>query len=817
MKLTFLSACDGYPLTKTYTREADGTLSSRPYPNTFNFTSHVELVTTIDQFYDHLVAHAKAGHCLLKGHLTKNLICDRRAGLISPEQTSFICLDFDDLDLGAGEQSEVEKLDQLLAQLGVGDVDYILQYSASQGISPGLRAHVFMFLESQQAPEHLKRWLIDLNLRVPALTNQLSLTKTNMDVHWVLDITTCQNDKLLYIAPPRFNNMPDPLGGNRILLQRRKIRAANPVIPTRDVLTPARELRRDLRRAAGFEDKDYVYKVDKETGYEILTNPDQMAITGMRTARGWTYLNINGSTSWGYFHKTDKPEVIGNFRGEPYYFTKDINPEYYREALERAKQAKRDAHTPDAPDEPGTDNRELHWVINDRGDGKYYKVTYNKELGVRLDPAPTVKHMQDFCTLHNVPFPDAIPDWEVKFDPTEMRPFDSEARWINLYTPTDYRRRTMKRYTEQELRELRADENSAKIPEGYYKLIRHVCGDDDTAAYRFINWLAYIWQTGRKAKTAWVFHGNYGTGKGRLLRILSLLFGEHCVITGAEQINEQFSGNLKVAMILWIDEVTTDSWDNNKVTPKLRLWIDGDKVPIRAMRKEWDSASKNFMSIIVSANEHNPVEIRVDDRRWNVAPRQETKIKYTPLGTAEFLDDDSGWLYQEKNLQEFADMLQIYKVNVAEVIEPMENEAKNEVMNVTQSLPQDIVNALLRGDVGFFLHFAAPSSPTASMDAFEANEYRRLVGQMLEKADNCPMRTADVALIFKYLAGWNQPPGKFVKAVSKFGLRMGAARVRVGERTYAGRYFKFTPSEDDLALWRQLEPTPIELVKEKSA
>lgn len=801
MKLTYLSAADEYPLTKSYTKEPDGTMSSRPYPRTFRFTSHVELVNSIEDFLETLRSHSAAGHCLLKGNLTRAILGESRAGLSAQEHTGYICLDFDGLDLKG------RSLDQVLHDLGLGDVDYILQYSSSQGLKDGFYAHVFMMLDRPQSPEHLKRWLKNSNMTVPFLADQLALTPTNMAIHWTLDITTCQNDKLLYVAPPVLTNIEDPFPDGRIILNKRERKFAYIPDITRDVDNAARDLLKNLRAKAGCEVKEYKYKFDADTGHEVLQNPDAMSITGMRTARGWTYLNINGSTSWGYFHRTDNPKVIGNFRGEPYYLTKDINPAYYKEALDRARTAKNEAHRPSDHAQPAK------WVINDRSDGRYYKVSYTPEVGVELSPAPSIKHLEDYCKLNNIPFPDAIPDWDVVFDPTQPAPFNSDERWINTYRPTEYRVRSMNKFAGPLKAAALADPNVGKIPHVYELLIKHVCGGDQIAADRFTNWLAYIWQTGRKAKTAWVLHGTYGTGKGRLLKVLQALLGDHCIMTTAEQVNEAFNGNIKTAMILWIDEVTTDSWDNEKVTPKLRQWIDGDEVPIREMRKDWNAKSKNFMSIIVAANEHNPVEIRLHDRRWNVAPRQEIKLKHCTWATAGVLDDDVGELYQEDNLQAFADALYLYPTDIGAVRDPLENEAKNDVMRVTQSLPQDIVDALQKGHTSFFLEFVSNPTAAAAASSIDTMEYRMLVERMMQGGRQ-PFKTSEIATLFKHLAGWNQPNAKFVKAASKFGLNLSGRRCRINGQVTVGEYFTFFPTEDDKALWAQLAQPKLSVVKE---
>lgn len=802
IKTTFLSACGDFTLTKEYIREPDGSLSSRPYPLTSKFTSHVEWINDLDDLAAKIKEHSLAGHCMLKGNLTRDIVCESRAGLMAPSSTQFICLDFDGIIL------ESQTIDDVLSLIGLGDTDYIIQYSSSQGINPGFYAHIFMLTDREVSPEHLKRWLKHVNLNVPFLADNLRLTATKTSIHWGLDLTTCQNDKLLYIAPPLLVNIPDPLPNGRVTTVRKTRREA--FIPEVHSDTDTQRLAKlkMLRSKEGLPELSEVIRYDAKHHADVFKNPGAMSITGMRTARGWTYLNINGSTTWGYYHKTDNPEVVGNFRGEPFYLTRDINPTYYHEALERAKLAKRQAHMPEDP------SKAQFWVLNDRKDGRYYKASYVPGSGITLSPAPSIKHLEDFCTLHKIGMPDAIPDWDVKFDPTNPKVFDPKERWVNLFRPTKYKVSCLNRFSGDARAVALGNPNSGKIPSVYYNLLKHVCGDDEVATERFINWLAFIWQTGRKPKTAWVLHGTYGTGKGRFLKVLLELFGDHCIPTSPEAMNEMFNLELKTSQIMWIDEVTTDAWENSKVTPKLRGWISEDNLSIRAMRKDRDSKEPNFTAFIVAANEYNPVEIRDADRRWNVAPRQERPLKTMPWATPDVLDDFTGWIYKEENIQAFADALFLYRVDVSKVIEPMENDAKSTVMQVTQNLPEDIIQALQKGRVSFFLEHVMPNaSAGGGTSAIDAMDYKAVVARIMQGGRQA-LKTTEVATIFRYLLGWNQPVAKFVKAASKYGLMLSNKRARREGAVIVGDYFDFVVTEDDRALWNQLNEAKLRVVKQ---
>jgi hypothetical protein len=604
----------------------------------------------------------------------------------------------------------------------------------------------------------------------------------------MLDITVNQADKLIYIAPPILSGRDEVLTQRVELVKGTKRSAIIGSAPS-NVDIDTINIVKQLRSAAGLPDHNLVTKFSKRDKTDILVDPDRAAVTGVKRNIDFTYLNLNNGDSWGYYFLTAQPELLFNFKGEPVYRLQDICPEYYLEAKTFARQHKQEAHRPN-----DQINKNQYFVINRKDEGRYYKVTYKPNKGATLDPAPTMKHYTDFCINHKVPVPEIIEDWDIIFDPTSSVTIDVKEKTINVYHPTDYRQ---------------INPTGQSIPEFYYQLFTHVCGSDSTATDRLINWIAYIWQTGRKPKTAWVLHGTYGTGKGLVQKILSNLFGDHCVVTSPERIDEKFNSLVEYAQILWVDEVTTDSWDNSKVTPKLRNWITEDFLSVRTMRKD-SRTIPSYMGIMIAANEHNPVEIRFGDRRINVAPRQETPILNMPWCTQDMIRDDSGWIYQPENLSDLADALYSYKVDDALVRIPLDNEAKTQVMRVTQNLPEDIVQALLQGNTSFFLEYIVVDH---SIPNIEACEYREIVAKMM-RGGRMPIATREVAKIFEFLAGWKQSPGKFSKALAKFGLGLSGKTAREGNRTFAGTYFTFNVTDEDRAFWAQYSEPKLEVVRD---
>jgi hypothetical protein len=776
IRLTFLSA--EKRLTKTLILKAPGEWSSIPYPLVSACTSHDESINTIEEFHTVLVKHSTDGHALLRGNLTRAIRQESRAGLTAASTTEWLVIDFDGFELGR------QSIDDVLVDLGLGSVDYILQYSASHGIKAGLSAHVFMLLENTIAPEALKLWLKSKNLTISAIRNQISLTRTGMALHLPVDICVADLSRLIYIGVPTISGGPDPVAERITLVKgtRRKATISGDIPGGVDA--QAMELLLQLRKTKGLVERKFTTKFVKSESIEVLANPDKLSVTGEKADGIFTRTNINGSASWGYYYLTANPEILHNFRGEPPVLLKECATEYYRIAKNRAKTLKLEAHNP-----KNEVNKVQRWLINRADTGQYQKITLELANGVKVEPCPTLKHASDWCTLHGLPMPEVIEDWSVSFTPTSTEIVNSETKTINTYRPTTYR--------------INSVNNGQPIPPTYWDLILHVCGNDAEAAYYFLNWLSYIWQTGKRPKTAWVLGGTYGTGKGRLIRTLKMLFGAHCVVTGPEGIEDKFNGHLKEAQIVFLDELTTDSWDANKMTPKLRSLIDGES-GMREMRKAWENAELYF-GLIIAGNEHNVVEIRFQDRRFNVAPRQEIPLVEAPwvYDEYELFDDEHGFLYQPQNLQDFANGLYSYAVDVVKVRRPLANKAKEAIMRVTQSLPEDIVQALDAGNAGFFAEYVPPLGPVPA--TMETIMYTGIVEKMM-RGGKVALSLKELSRIFEFLAGWaSDKPGKFTKASARFGLDLRGKTAREGNVVFAGTYFVFHPGDEDKARWAQRE------------
>jgi hypothetical protein len=172
----------------------------------------------------------------------------------------------------------------------------------------------------------LKLWLRHLNLTVPGLREQVRLSANGMTLAYPLDVVSNQNDRLLFIADPVVQGLEDPLAGRRFELCERGIAGIDLRLKHLDPGAVQREidgLVAELRATAGLPAREprYIALPGRE---RLLANPEPATVTGIRRARGFTYLRFG--TSLAYYYPDANPTILYNFKGEPPVRLADITP-----------------------------------------------------------------------------------------------------------------------------------------------------------------------------------------------------------------------------------------------------------------------------------------------------------------------------------------------------------------------------------------------------------------------------------------------------------------------------------------------------------
>lgn len=662
IQLNFLGA--DIALTKRF--RADGTKDS--YPMVKNFTSYTEPVSTIEEFHKVLEKHAKAGHCLLKGKLIRTLVNESRAGATRTDDTTrWLCLDFD--------KHETPDLELTLKRLGLDGISYVLQYSASHGLDEHVgkvSAHVFMLLDQEIPAPALKAWLMGMNL--DKLNDDLHLSRAKFTLRWPLDITTCQNDKLIYIAPPVFDKpLKNPLQ-TRIKLVKRK-RATVEVAKVigepniNAVKARVRAKINELREAQDLPKRNV--RTTWKHGVEVESRPDACIVTESKDCGDWVRVNINGGDSWAYAYAKSNPEIIHDFKNDCYYLTKDFIPGHYAEIINERREL---AATP-------SEDGDLILAFCELHTGEYYRGTWNPEAQkLELYRARDRTQLADWWMSFGRTPPDFVETWEICYDPNAEWIVDAETHRINTFRKSYYMGLSPSK-------DVTPEKNFPNI----YHMVRHFLGESGTdtrISDHFLNWFAVLFQRKDKPTVAWVNHGVQGTGKGYfMLRVVRPLFGESNVTeVGVSQIEDQFNGWQEGKLFINVNEVDVNDFTaKGRVENKFKTWITDKTMQVRRMRQTATEIS-NYGSYLFSSNAKKPVMIATDDRRYNVGNRQ--GLKLVPPKEEDVANE----------LEAFAQWLLAHRADVKLASEILHTEARESIQRLNVNSIEESCAILTTGD-----------------------------------------------------------------------------------------------------------------------
>lgn len=770
MKLYFLAA--RVPLTKAFSRLPTGGIDKTAYPLVKNFTSHEETVETPRQFVDALKRHAHVGHCLLKGQLSRPLSHEPRAGSTTPlDPTRWSCFDLDNVKGIATVEEFVTKV----LPPEFHDADYILQYSASAGVTPdeGLRAHVFFLHEKDFTPEAAKLLVTELNLENEILSNQLELTAAGTALRFPLDRTVNQNDKLIYIAPPALGDgVEDRLGdAARIQLVEKGRRYVDFSWATRNPPAGVEALVHtkvdELRRKLGLKPKTG-RTVALKSGDLLLKNPDTAVVTGEKRGRGFVYLNLNGGDSWGYYYSEDNPRYLNNFKGEPVVILADFLPTYWAQ-IQGTLQKERKGDKP--------------FVFRHRLTDTIWNGVYDPINDRIKDLAATSRaNLPDFFSQFDADVPQ-IEDWTFEFQPANDKLIDFDTKFCNRFERTEF---------------MRNPGEATEIPPTIRKVLWSVVGNDQECFDRFVNWLACAFKLRVKIGTAWVLHGVQGTGKGILYhQILTPLFGpRHCVSKQIAGVEDRFNADMETCLIFNLDEARVDdSASAKRVVNKLKNMITEPMLEIRAMRSN-PIQVPNYTNYIFTSNDYDALSIDPTDRRFNVAPRQESPIQITDAEVEAIAGE----------LRAFAGYLVAYPADLQLARTALNNEAKREMRNASQDAVEQLCQAVVDGNLGYFFQFAdTPASQASDLVAW--SNYRSTLRRWLDTANQpSAARRGDLLAAYVFLINPSQIPGpqKFHRMLAHKNIQVRPQKCPVTKETVRGVKVTWTATEEEIAEWKQM-------------
>ena len=713
MQLTFLEAANGQRLSKRHCPKTGFT----PYPHVKSVTSHEETIpldtTGLAMLEQLLRSHGEDGHCLLKGNLKRPIQNESRAGKTDRiGYSNLLVLDIDGITIPShtNPKTFTDKDVSTLAKAvmrelppAVQDCSFLAQASASLGLKGDkVSLHIFILLQHAMPAKSVKLWLQNCNFESQLFSSQLELSSNGHSLKYPLDTSVADNSKLIFIAPPTFEDgTHDPFSSSA-----ERIVRVSGITETLDLaklmgdISPevvhqkSNEHKNKLRTQRGFKAKKErltIATVDNKSE-EILTNPDRMSIAiADDTNPPYIRCNVNGGDSNAYYFKLEDPTYMFNFKGEPIWSIEQADPDFYKSLFDVYQEEM---------EKEGRANFPV--VLRDFYTDTYYNGVFDPNLNQFSDEFPLMpcssSSIEGFMRSHGRSKPDYVPDAQVVFDPASN---DDAINLTNVPYHINMFRKTEYMLAKREHEPLSMGD-AAKIADScplIYKLMTHILGGQSLEVEHFTNWLAYIFQTKKKAMTAWVLQGVPGTGKGIFYtKVLRPLFGyEHVPMRALQNIEEQFNLYMRQALFLVVDEFHMASANSGtmKIADKLKNAITENTMTIRAMRSN-QVEMPNYTNFIFLTNRMDAVKIEEGDRRYNIAPRQEQKLEHVYPEVIDGIDDIS------KELHKFAALLRHYKVNKQLVRTPIANNAKAQMAQVTMSVMEEFFAAVRHGNLQFF-------------------------------------------------------------------------------------------------------------------
>lgn len=828
MRISFLQPSNRRKAIKRFTKK--GVTS---YPPVKNFTSHSYDIPISQEGLAKKEAlckqHARNGACMLKGFLTEDLRNESRAGKVDRNAlTENLILDIDGVPLPYLQfEPPLNRMqlqncaEAIIANLPeeFHDVSYIAHASSSMGVKPNrVCLHLDFALATPVSPQTLKEYVVYLNHSIKMFEQAFTLSASGTALRFPLDRSVVDNSHLIYIGNPQFqaplqDPIPDP--EDRIFLQQKE-KATVDIQPLLEADANAQHNTKlntkrinILRESMGLpKHKTHTAPVtiDGNT-LHIITNPESSKLSFVSEEGEYVRYNVNGGDSAAYYVKRLNPSIVYNFKGEPPFLFEVADSETYYWHLETflGKGATED-NEGSSPDSTTL----IPLIFRDEQSNQYYNALIDSHTAKISKIAKSDRAaLPDWMAQYGGAMPQHVPIWEYIFNPHLSSAIDFKGRIINKYIPS----------------ELMAGDLSEDFPKLNYqtamaisedcpnitRFLIHVLGNDTDLFYHFINWLAAALQTKDKLGTAWIFQGTQGTGKGIFFdHILSPLVGTgidptqtYATKVRIENIEDQFNSWQESSLFVVFDEFRlSDTHSSRRLFNKIKGLITESFQPIRGIRENM-RITQSYTNYFFFSNDQDVIYMPEGDRRFNVAPRQEQRLKE--------VFPDEGHLVNTlipEELPMFAAHMRHFDIDLNRARTVEENAAKQAIREVSRTTIEDFTEAVKLGDLEFFLPIL--DMPYQAPGAGYVLPAQAIMKSILKDygEDTSKLTIDELRIIYCAFIGPSDNSRKFGKLMARHGL-MGK-RIKRGGRVHRGYAISWSLSENDIDVLRETYLTPID-------
>lgn len=757
---TFLEGKGGLRLVKTF--KTDGT--KIPYPNAKNFTSHSKsynkTLAGLKERLKDMKEFAAKGGCILKGELKEPIVESPRAGMcLVGKENDTLMLDIDGLNI---ENIKIEGLEEAILadeaeakiasknvmlsntagkigkhylkrvadfilshfDLAFRETTYFLHTSSSMGVggSKKVSMHIEFILDAPLSPSVQKDWLTGQNLLNDFFAKQLQLNAISMGLRFSLDRTVADNSKLIFIGHPNFEDVrhnPIDHDDRIILVTKERVLLNNKLIvaPMKQLLLDKTdEAIKKLRKSCGLKAKAKAdVRVVKRFGetLELLKNPDVAQVTIVDDSTDFVHANIGTGDSNAYWWPKSDPTLVFNFKSEPVFRLQDVDKETYDWCIinhaEHINTKKSIKYLARRIKEEGQSSGFLTAAVNTETNVIYEmtKHTDRKSAEDWMEGAgELLGERVDFIELEYNPTQDEVYQVGTYGD---GRPKES----LNIYIESNIWRKRELIGGEMPTYETIPQRIKQVCPSIWF-LLKHIAGDSEEDATHFINWLAFVARYKEKPGTTWLFHGVQGTGKGVFWEmVITPIFGsENVRETDITALEDKFNSTLSRKTMVLVDEFRhSEAQGSKRLESKLKQMATQSKFAMRGMQKEFADAVNRFNMLFFS-NARDAMRVSEDDRRINIATRQEVKLRVA-LATAKDKKGEKGIRdlveHIKSEVQLFANFLHSMILDEGMAKEPRANEARITMARASRTRSEDFAIAVKDGAVEFFYDLLAES------------------------------------------------------------------------------------------------------------
>lgn len=796
MELHFVQSAYKKRLAKTFTKEG-----VTPYPMVKKVNTQRRIVDSLDDYYNAVRDYASCGWQLQKGAFAHDLQMASRAQQIDrTAETETLVIDIDGIQLpdfaylGKWDKAKlIELSERIIALLPAPfhTVSYVAVASSSCGIKNDTRVHLHFLQDESISPKRQKAYLRLLNLLIPEFKASLSLNGTGKALKYTIDPCLADNTRGIYIAPPMFDGIDNPFENDldRIALVKKDIERLPIALLTKNLqsLNSVQEMElvyvRDLHRRAGTRYRaPRLSKIHTRDGVlDVMTNPENGVLRLAYHTEVFAYYNIERDDgtmgdSCAYYCYINNPKVMFNFKGEPPFLFEKMDKDAHQQHLDTFR------HLSEATEELVA---HVHQI------GDQFCCTVHNTVENRIEHQELVNKKDtaaNFLQAYDRDMPDLLPLARLVFNPNQSQPYHKCGRRtdINTFNPTPLMRDESPlpidniKYTYPVPDDIHTPHLPHEIISVWcptiYKIISHMLNNDEECINHFLNWLAWVWQNRRKPETCWLIQGTQGTGKGVFFnRILTPLWGKYATSKRLENIEDNFDSWIEESLIVLIEELDMNNRQNNKVVEKLKTWITDAATPIRGMRTMQRNV-QTYFGVIMFSNHTGAVVIDNNDRRHNVAPRQNLPLK-AAYPEFQWQREETDALL-EAELPDFALLLTHFECNQIAVFEALENEAKREVSLANKTPAEKFTDAVKNGDLDYMCELLYYRREANAEDNLRLDSAKNVVKMWLRWADEncgrtneeCFIPNDDLRLVMSAFEMTNISPHRFGRTMRSKGV-----------------------------------------------